>query len=501
MTSLTPGPILSGSQGGDHFGTALDGGFDFDNDGFDDLAVGAPDNPGAGQRAGQVLLFRGGASPSTTPAATLPGEQAEDQFGRSVRRAGDVNNDGFGDVVVGAPQPFASNAGRAYVILGRGDGGTPVRLTLAGTLGGSRFGWSVAGGGDLDGDGFDDVAVGAPRHNFGAANSGAVFVFRGGAPMNAVSDAQVGGRAAGDEMGTSVTIAGDWNRDGRSDLAAGGPLSDEGANAAGEVNLWLGAFPLDTGSREVVTGPRFVAGFAAEDHFGRAVDFVDYNGDGYFELLGGAPEANQADGDESGLASLHFFPGTFVAVRLSDFSATPGGSRIRLAWRAEDDGELLGFHVERQSGPAWRRLTADWLFSNDGRYAFTDDDPDLAAGGVFRYRLVAVTRGGHLDSFGPWAVAMGPSVRPLLEPGFPNPASSGVTIPIVLSESTAVVIELFDTAGRSVRRLFSGSLPAGRTNLFWDGTDDAGRRLPAGSYWYRLDDGRRTSSRKVVILR
>lgn len=501
--SLVPALTLQGSVGGEHFGWSLDGAFDFNHDGFDDLAVGAPDRATNGLQSGAVSLYFGGASPSTAPVTTWLGAQAQDWLGASVSRVGDFNNDDFDDLILGAPQPFALNPGRVYLVPG---GVTPVPLSgatpVAGEVGGDRFGWSVAGGGDFDGDGFEDVAVGAPRHDGGATNNGAVYLYRGSAGSGALFAGALAGRAGGDELGTSVSMSGDWDGDGRNDIAAGAPGSDVEGLRAGEVDLWRGANPVVAANREVFAGPSFAPGYTAEDEFGSAVDFADYNGDGHAELLAGSPAGNLATGDESGLASLNFFPGTLVPVRLLDIRVEPAGDRVRLEWRVEDDGELLGFHVERRSGAAdWRRRTVEILSGLNGRYLFEDVDPDLMGGGRLEYRLVAILRDGTTDRFGPFGVTNAPSVRPWLGLGYPNPAPDGVRIPVVMPESAAVTVEIFDAAGRSLRRLFSGSLPAGRTELWWDGRDEGGEPLPAGRYYYRMESASTVSSRSVIVLR
>jgi hypothetical protein len=180
----------------------------------------------------------------------------------------------------------------------------------------------------------------------------------------------------------------------------------------------------------------------------------------------------------------------------------PGGDRVTLDWRVEDDGTLLGFHVERRSGQnAWRQRNANLLVEPSGHYRFVDYDDDIELGGSFSYRLVAVSRGGLTDTFGPWTVAGAPSVNPLLDRGYPNPAPNGVTIPVVMPERARAVVTVFDTVGRQVRQLHNGILLEGRTNLWWDGTSDSGERVPAGSYWYRLETERTAVHKKVVILR
>ncbi len=499
--NTTPDVTLGGQQGGDHFGWSVDGGFDFNNDGRADLIVGAPDRTANGLQSGEARIFLGASNPSTTAAHVFLGDQPRDQFGFSVRRGGHVNGDNYDDVVVGAPQQFEANSGRAYVIFGA-PSGTPVRTTLTGEFGTDRFGWSVAGGGDVNNDGFDDIAVGAPKNDFNNLDNGAVYLFLGGSVFNAVSDAKVGGRSSGDRLGTSVSITGDYDKDGRADLLAGAPLSDAGAARTGEANLWKGAAPLGI-SREVFPISRPAPSFAADDEFGADVDFVDFNGDGNFEVLAGAPAGNRANGDATGFAMLAFFPGTLVPVTLADLAIVPAGDRVRLSWRVTEAEEVSGFHVERRGGGTdWERLTAHPLDGDArGAFAFEDTGDLLAAGGVFEYRLVVLARDGSTDLFGPFSVTVAPSVAPLLGQNYPNPTQLPTAIVVNTPRGGPATVTLFDARGRSIRTLFAGTLSAGTTVLSWDGRDDEGRPAPSGTYYYRLDAGTTRTSKKLVLTR
>ena len=497
---------LSGVEAGDHFGYALAGGFDFNNDSFADVIAGSPDrNSTNGLRSGEARIFYGGSSPVTTAAVILAGDQALDQFGFSVDAAGDFNNDGFDDVIVGAPQQFQLNSGRAYVLFGRGTTNPPARLILSGEVGADRFGWSVAGGGNLDNDGYDDVAVGAPHNDFNATRNGAVYVFRGGSPYDATFDAKLGGRSGGDELGTAVSISGDFNEDGRSDLLAGAPYRSMEATDAGEVSLWLGGSPVATGTRQNFQGPRYALGFESNDLFGFAVDFVDYNGDGHDELVASSPGGNIANGTETGLVSILFSPGTLVPVVLEEMSIVPQGDRARLDWKVSDsDQSLLGFHVDRrQPEGAWTRLTPFLLVGDPtGRFTFEDNYPVLALGGWFEYQLVVVTRDGQADALGPWRVAMAPSARPVIENNYPNPfAAPATSIPIHVAEPTNAKVEIFDAQGRLVRHLFTGRMNAGVTVLTWDGKNDVGELLPSGSYMWRFESENGVMTRKITLAR
>jgi hypothetical protein len=492
--------FLPGGQAGAHFGHAVGGGFDFNDDGFGDLVVGAPDMPANGFRSGEVRVFYGGSFPSQTPAAILAGDTADDQFGWSVDGAGDYDDDGFGDIVVGAPQPFAANSGRAYVIFGRNTTNPPTRLPLIGDSGSDRFGWSVAGARGIGAASVGRIAVGAPQADHGATNNGAVYVYTGGS-RTAGTPIVRGGRSGGDKLGMSVAIGGDHNADGTWELLAGAPEASDMATNAGEIVAWWGSALTQT---LVIPAPNFAPGFQADDYYGWSVDFVDYNNDGADEILGGAPDGNLPAGDEAGIITIDFFPGTLVPIVLEEISVVPSGGNARLTWKAVDDGTLLGFHVERRQpeGP-WKRLTASPLAGAvGGRYLFEDKDPVLQLGGIFEYQLVILTRNGLTDTIGPWQVAFAPSIRPLIDQNYPNPfAAPATVIPIHLPEASDATVEIFEMRGRLVRRLHGGPLPKGVTMLSWDGTDDRGNALPSGQYVMRLEAGKTSVSRKVTLAR
>ena len=135
----------------------------------------------------------------------LSGEAAGDGFGCSVASAGDVNDDGFADLVIGAlGNDFATTtAGRAYVYFG-GPGATfdgDLAGAPAGASAGAQFGTSVAAAADVDGDGFADVIVGAPHQGAGSAS-----VYRGGSggTFDTISDRTLNGVTDGDQFGSSV---------------------------------------------------------------------------------------------------------------------------------------------------------------------------------------------------------------------------------------------------------------------------------------------------------
>jgi len=366
--------IISGQGGSDHAGQALAAVGDLNQDGVPDLGVGAPEfMRDTENETGAVMVFHGlldGTFEVGEADAILLGDQHLAAGGSAVDAAGDLDADGVPDLVVGAPA--ASGGGEAYVVWGASEGTvemSKVGLLLEGTTA-SRAGTAVAGGGDLDGDGLDDLVVGAPDAR--GENQGAIFLIGGalGRPKGPVLLSEVraiSGLAKNQQLGSAAVLLGDVDGDGFTDLGVGGEgsgyawvvyggehlaeltsgaytdVSDvesasfQGGGSAGsslaapgDVNgdgyrdLLLGAFLFDEGAKNrgavhLVHGP-FVGltdvddssvatfdGVAAEDRAGWAVAAGDLDGDDLVDVVVGAKEA---DGVEltSGAAYVLFGP-------------------------------------------------------------------------------------------------------------------------------------------------------------------------------------------------
>lgn len=229
--------ILENNQPTAFMGWSVSGCGDINADGYDDIAIGsilyATD--------GATFIYHGsGTGINDNPAIIL---KVSGQSGTSVSSAGDVNGDGFSDIVIGAPYYYENGAtGKAIIFYGSLMGLTEQnKSVLKGIQNFSVTGWSVSGIGDVNGDGYTDVAIGAPQFDNGQTNEGRVFIYYGsssGILNEPISFAEANQTAA--QMGASVAGAGDVNGDGYSDILVAAPQFDNGQSNEGAVFMFYG---------------------------------------------------------------------------------------------------------------------------------------------------------------------------------------------------------------------------------------------------------------------
>jgi hypothetical protein len=319
--------------------TAWGAGLDVNGDGYADALIGAPSSAAAYTHRGGVGGLSSTASRTLTGAAT---------FGTSVSAAGDVDGDGFGDVVVGAP-----GASTVLVFYGNLSGlGARTPTTITGPV--STFGASVAAAGDVDGDGYGEIIVGAP-------GAGRAYVYRG-TSTGIDTTAAWALVSAGGNFGYSVGSAGDVNADGFADVIVGDPNQGEARIYQGAA-AGLGAVPV---AARTLTG---------SNDFGWAVAGAgDVNGDGYTDVIVGAPGAKRAYvyvGSATGT--------TATAVTLRTAGGGQFGGAVGSAGDLDGDGYddvVVGTEIDRRA----------WVFSGASTGLGTTATSTLISGlGATRY--------------------------------------------------------------------------------------------------------------------
>jgi FG-GAP repeat/FlgD Ig-like domain len=619
-----PDLVFESGGGGAQFGHFLSYLGDVNGDGYDDLAV-------AAYAHSQSFVYLGGATPDAVSDLVLSGVPTSDELGIS-QTGGDFNGDGFNDIIVGADQNAAggSKDGYVHIYFGGAVLDNVVDVILDNETPGERF--SRVASADFNGDGYDDIAVGAHTSDANGVNAGRVYIYFGSASSDSLSDIIIDGEAAGDVFTIRGGSAGDIDGDGYADLIASARLNDEGAVDGGKVYLFRGSASMDG-----VADHCFVGSIAGGEYGAWATGTGDVNGDGFDDIA----IVSQPDFPTTylGFVDLYLMESGYLTVAAVTDVADDQGGWLRVKWyRAEGDspvsptatqygiwrhltvapksgGELDLRHVswtpgigiigpqqavafglpsgwweglgsipavQRDAystvvpslgdstiaGIAWTQLlitahTADpavyWSsepvsgYSVDniapsapaalnvayaaGRTVLTWDEPyvvDLAG-----YRVYRRTDGGAYvfvepsvaptwtdNASDPWqhqyavtAVDDADNESPMIEQGTatsapdvaalrglilsqnaPNPFNPSTVIRFSLRESGPARLRIFDEAGRLVTALINEEVSAGEHSVRWNGTDSRGRSVSSGVYFYRLEYADLQQTRKMVLV-
>ena len=382
---------------------------DVNNDTYDDIMVSMVNYDSSYSDEGAVFVWYGSETgPDSDYDWMARGDATYAHLGWDAGPAGDVNDDGYDDIIVGAYRYDSGSISHAYVWYGSDSGlnegvdGTPSNAEWtattdqhcgSGTTNCSAFGTRVGSAGDVNDDGYDDIFVGAPRYDNDQSDEGVVFVWHGsdtglgasGTPSNAdwtAESDQVDGMlgAYWDYWVCSIDSAGDVNGDGYDDIIIGANMYDNPSEQEGAAFLWYGS---EDGLNEGVAGTPANADWMVESnqagaHLGTEVSSAgDFNNDGYDDVMVGAPYYDIVTPTINNAGMVMIWYG-------SDQGLGPDATPIDADWYAHSDqgGSMFGFVVDSAGD-----------VNNDGRSdvlvgAYGYDNPEVDEGAAFVYLSV-----------------------------------------------------------------------------------------------------------------
>ncbi|NEP01399.1 MAG: hypothetical protein F6K58_22630 [Symploca sp. SIO2E9] len=430
------GFVINGIQAGDNSGFSVSTAGDINNDGINDLIIGAPfAKPNGEVTVGASYVVFGGTAVSTGGTLELSeldgsngfainGINADDYSGLSVSAAGDINSDGIDDLIIGAPGAQANDkvfAGSSYVVFGGTGIGAAGSLELSELDGSNGFvingvnaydfsGSSVSAVGDINGDEFDDLIIGAKGSDpNGEVFAGASYVVFGGIGIGASGTLElseldgsnglvINGIDAYDYSGLSVKAAGDINDDGFDDLIIGAPGADSNGNfLVGESYVVFGGIEMDgVGSLELseLDGSNgfIIQGIDAYDQIGFSISAAgDINNDGIDDLIIGASVADSNGNFYAGESYVVFGGAGIGAIGNLDLSALNGNNGFVI--QGVDTGDLFGSSVSA-AGDINNDGIDDLIIGAEG----ADSDNRAIAGEVYVvFGGAGVGTGGSLD--------------------------------------------------------------------------------------------------------
>jgi len=498
------------------FGWSVSSIDDVNVDGFADVIVGAMEDPGNSPLdAGRVYIFSG-QDGSLLFELMSSHEESGGLFGYSVSSAGDVNDDGFADVIVGAQHEDRSgsqDAGRAYVFSGQ-DGSlifepkSPNKEYLG------SFGVSVSGAGDVDRDGFADVIVGANNEDPGNSPSGAgrAYIFSG-QNHSLLFELMSPNEESGGFFGNAVSDIGDANGDGFADVIVGAYLEDGSAiNNAGRAYIFVSSSAQPQTFRINSGGPNYT------DASGNLFVADQAYTPGSFGYVGGTTSSFPnpiGNTDDDPLYQDLRRAGTNFEYRFDVSSAGNYDITLHLMAPAMGSGSfkmdvyaegILVFNdlsVNDEAGGTFKALIKTFTTTvNDGtlNLKFVKVNKAAIVSGIAVVQQTGAAPLSKAAGVSEELVADLPQEFRLFQ-NYPNPFNPEAEICFQLPEASHVHLSVFNTRGQEIRALADGQYQAGEHRVRWDGKDYSGNFVSSGIYFYCLRSGAFSRAKKMSLLR
>ena len=461
----------------------------------------------------------------------------------SISTAGDVNGDGYDDIIAGAYGNDAGgiSAGRAYIYYGGFNMNNTADVILTGAAAGDLFGTSVSTTGDVNGDGYSDILVGANSNDAGGINAGRAYIYFGGFSMDNTADVVFTGEAANDFFGSSLSGAGDVNGDGFADAIVGAFYNDARATNAGRAYLYITSSPpIKPRIMFIKDVPGDQGGFlninfvrSGHDIKGnnKIISYVIERSDppgnnGFFWNQVGtvAPLQNQQYGYVASTPSDYssYLNGTFffrVTARTNhpdeywrsnimsgqsvdnlspaaplNFKALLNQQTINLSWMPNPENDLKEYQVFKSNTYPSSHLiyigtTVDTSFVDNAlgsSYYFisaVDVHNNKSPFAIDSVSLVSVDDEMIFNGYG-------------LYQNYPNPWNPLTTIGYDLQEKSYVKLSIFNAIGEEILVLVNKEQDQGYHKVEFNGSN-----LPSGVYLYKLVANNFISTKKMMLIK
>ena len=487
-----PSGITTASRYGDRVACG-----DLNNDGYDDVAVGAPwTTIGASANAGNVYIYYGGATMDTVLDLDIPCPhpfKTSAWFGRNIL-IGNFDSDPGDDMYVAASRgsiwgktpyyrpgnyyegPDAETYnGIVYYFSGSSTfDGTPFPDPIIGQSSSGQAGDRAMDKADVNNDGYDDLLLGEHAASYNHDNKmeecGKVTLYLGGRWLDHAPDVILPKQDTSltyEFFGNTLSSAGDYNGDGSDDMVVG--VNPSGGQTTGRIYLFYG--PLRKLDADVIITPPAEANSLQWGVWNGMAWLGDINDDGYDDFSVHGYMDNNGDGK----AYIYLGGAQFSDTRYFTLSGETG-SFSGFGYAAEALGDINGDAIDdfAISAPSFGNASSGKLYLFAGSQSIVPGVSDRAVELPSEYAL---------------------------KQNFPNPFNPGTTIEFSLAKSEKVTLKIYNNLGQEIKTLVERQMPAGSHSVKWDGTDAKGRPVVSGAYYYQILGDEQGLTKKMLLLK